>query len=209
MADVEGPKPGETSSGLVRTIVDFGGLAAWFGAFLVLWLGFKIPRAEALLEATWWLVGGSAAALALGLIVERRIAPLPLFAGMAALVFGGLALAFHDIRWVKIKPTAINVTLAVVMLGGLAMGKNPLKALFSQTLHLSSPAWRRLTLRYGVFFLSMAALNELVWRTQPDSTWVVFRFPGLPILSVLFALTQVPMMVKDMKAVERAAELES
>jgi intracellular septation protein len=201
--------PSEGKPGIVRAIVDFGGLAAWFGAFLVLWLGFHIPRPEALLQATWWLVGGSAAALALGLIVERRIAPLPLFAGLAALVFGGLALAFHDIRWVKIKPTAINLTLAVVMLGGLALGKNPLKALFSQTLHLTPQGWRRLTLRYGVFFLAMAGLNELVWRTQPDSTWVVFRFPGLPLLSVVFALTQVPMMVKDMKAMERAAELES
>jgi intracellular septation protein len=194
---------------LVRSIVDFGGLAAWFAAFLVLWLGMHTPRAEALLQATWWLVGGSAAALALGLIVERRIAPLPLFAGLAALVFGGLALAFHDILWVKIKPTAINLTLAVVMLAGTALGRNPLKAVFSTAITLSPGAWRKLTIRYGVFFLAMAALNEAVWRTQPDNIWVVFRFPGLPILSVLFAISQAPMMVKDMKAMESAAELES
>ena len=55
----------------------------------------------------------------------------------------------------------------------------------------------------------MAALNEAVWRTQPDSVWILFRFPGLPVLSVLFALSQAPMMVKDMKAAEAAAELES
>lgn len=201
--------PAVQKGGLVRAVVDFGGLTAWFGAFLVLWLGFHMPRPEALLQATWWLVGGSAAALAVGLIVEKRIAPLPLFAGLAALVFGGLALAFHDTTWVKIKATAINLTLAAVMLGGLALGKNPLKALFSQTLQMTPAGWRKLTLRYGLFFLAMAALNEAVWRTQPESTWVLFRFPGLPILSVLFALTQVPMMVKDMKAMERAAELES
>jgi intracellular septation protein len=197
------------TSGIVRSIVDFGGLAAWFAAFLVLWLGLHMPRAEALLQATWWLVGGSVAALALGLIAERRIAPLPLFAGLVAVVFGGLALAFHNILWVKIKPTAINLTLGVVMLAGVALGKNPLKAVFSTALSLTPQGWRRLTIRYGVFFLAMAALNEAVWRTQPDNIWVVFRFPGLPILSVLFALSQVPMMVRDMKAMEAAAELES
>ena len=197
-----------SSSGIVRAIVDFGGLIAWFAAFLVLWLGMHVPRAEALLQATWWLVGGSALALATGLVVERRIAPLPLFAGLAALVFGGLALAFHDILWVKIKPTAINLTLAVVMLAGTALGKNPLKSVFSTALTLTPQGWRRLTIRYGIFFLAMAILNEAVWRTQPDNVWVVFRFPGLPILSVLFAVSQVPMMMKDMKAVEAAAELE-
>ncbi len=63
-------------------------------------------------------------------------------------------------------------------------------------------------MRYGVFFLAMAVLNEAVWRTQTDAVWVIFRFPGLQILSVAFALTQVPMMMKDMKAAEAAAELE-
>jgi intracellular septation protein len=160
------------------------------------------------LTATWGLVGGSAVALIVGLVVERRIAPLPLFAGLAALIFGGLTLVFHDPRFVKIKPTAINLALAGVMLIGTAMGKNPLKALFADALHLSPQGWRKLTVRYGIFFLVMAGLNEAVWRTQPDSVWILFRFPGLQILSLLFAVTQVPMMMKDMKSLEAAAEME-
>ncbi len=209
--DNKAPAPGTQAAGtnvLVRTVVDYAGLAAWLIAFLIDWLLFHDTTTAALLKATWWLVGGSAAALALGLIVERRIAPLPLIGGLFGMVFGTLALVFHDPRFLKIKPTVINLILAGVMLGGTAMGKNPLKALLSSTLPLTPVGWRTLTIRYGIFFLAMAALNEAVWRTQPDALWVLFRFPGLQVLAVLFAATQVPMMMKDMKSVEAAADME-
>jgi intracellular septation protein len=195
-------------STLVRAVVDYGGLVAWLGSFLVYWLVLKLPKPDALLDATWWLVGGSAAALAAGWFAERRIAPLPLFAGLVALVFGAMALFFHDPRFIKIKPTVTNLCFAALMLGGVAMGKNPLKALFATSLNLSAAGWKRLTIRYGFFFLAMAALNEAVWRTQPDQVWVLFKFPGMEILVILFAASQVPMMMKDMKAMETAGELE-
>lgn len=198
----------QSQNGAVRAIVDYGGLAVFVVAYFIAKLILKQPPNPALLTATWGLVAGSAVALVVGLVAERRIAPLPLFAGLLALIFGGLTLVFHDPRFVKIKPTAINIVLGSAMLGGTAMGKNPLKSLFSSALNLSPEGWRKLTIRYGVFFFVMAGLNEAVWRTQPDAVWVLFRFPGLQILSLLFALTQVPMMMKDMKAAEAAAELE-
>ena len=201
-------EPSDNHRAGVRAVVDYGGLVAFLGAFLVLRFVQHAPSQAALLAATWWLVAGSVIALAVGLVVERRLAPLPLFAGLAALVFGGLALFFHDPRLIKIKPTVTNTVFACVMLGGVAMGKNPLKALFSTAINLSPAGWRTLTIRYGVFFLAMAALNEVVWRTQPDSVWVLFKFPGMEILVLLFAATQAPMMIKDMKAMETAAELE-
>ena len=192
----------------VRAVVDYGGLVAWLGAFLIYWLVLKLPKSDALLEATWWLVGGSAVALATGWFAERRIAPLPLFAGLVALVFGSMALFFHDPRFIKIKPTVTNLCFAALMLGGVAMGKNPLKTLFAGSLNLSAAGWRTLTIRYGIFFLLMAGLNEAVWRTQPDQVWVFFKFPGMEVLILAFAATQVPMMMKDMKAMEAAAEME-
>ncbi len=199
------PRP---QNGVVRAVVDYGGLAVFLIAYFAAKMVLKQPGTAALLTATWGLVVGSALALVVGLVAERRIAPLPLFAGLAALIFGGLTLVFHDPRFVKIKPTAINIALAGIMLVGTAMGKNPLRALFAGALHLSPQGWRKLTIRYGIFFLVMAAANEAVWRTQPDSVWILFRFPGLQVLSLLFAMTQVPMMMKDMKAMEAAAEME-
>ena len=202
------PEVTRPQNGVVRAIVDYGGLAVFLIAYFAAKTVLKQPGTAALLTATWGLVVGSGLALIVGLVAERRIAPLPLFAGLAALIFGGLTLVFHDPRFVKIKPTAINIALAGIMLGGAMMGKNPLRALFAGALHLSPQGWRKLTIRYGIFFLFMAAANEAVWRTQPDSVWILFRFPGLQVLSLLFAVTQVPMMMKDMKALETAAELE-
>ena len=172
---------------LIRSGVDYAGPLAFL-------LGYLITRN--LLTATWALVGASGLALIVGYIVERRIAPMPLFAGLAALIFGTLTLVFNDTRFVKIKPTVINTVLAAVMLGGVWLKKNPLKALLGDAIKLPDPAWRTLTLRYGVFFLCTAILNEAVWRTQPDGVWIWFRMPGLQILALVFSLSQVPLMLK-------------
>ncbi len=172
---------------LIRSGVDYAGPLAFL-------LGYLVTRN--LLTATWALVGASGLALIVGYIAERRIAPMPLFAGLAALIFGTLTLVFHDTRFVKIKPTVINAVLAGVMLGGVWLKKNPLRALLGDALKLPDPAWRTLTLRYGVFFLCTAVLNEAVWRTQPDGIWIWFRMPGLQILALVFSLSQVPLMLK-------------
>jgi intracellular septation protein len=185
----------------VRGVVDFGGLAA----FLVAFFYFKstgMPQSEALVQATWALVAGSAVALVIGFVVERRIAPFPLIGGLAALVFGGLTLIFHDPRLLKIKPTVMNTAFGVILLGGLAMRKNPLKLLLGEAMQMPDEGWRKLTLNYGLFFLALAVLNEIVWRTQSEATWVLFRFPGLLVLSVVFSFAQVPLMMKYAKTDE-------
>jgi intracellular septation protein len=216
------PENADAGFGLVRLIVDFGGLAAflvgYFGPSVsIRWSPFAVAvtgfAERNLIAATWWLVAGSALALLVGFVVERRIAPLPLFGGLAALVFGGLTLIFHDEHFLFIKPTIINLTLGGVMLGGLLLGRSPLKLLFNGALTLSEAGWRRLTLRFGLFYLVLAGLNELVWRAVDKGVidkdvWVWFRFPGLLLLTLAFALTQAPMMVRDKKSLEQAAELE-
>ena len=172
----------------IRAVVDYGGLVAWMAAYFL--------GGRNLVNATWALVGGSLLGLALGLIFERRIAPVPLIAGAAGLVFGGLTLFFHDARFLKIKPTIMNLVYGILLLGGLALKKTPLKLLLGEAFPLTDAGWRILTLRYGLFFIALAGLNEFVWRTQTDSTWVLFRFPGLMILTVLFSMSQAPVMMK-------------
>jgi intracellular septation protein len=98
--------------------------------------------------------------------------------------------------FIKIKPTVMNLAFGLALFGGLILKKNPLKLLLGEAFALPDRAWRTLTINYGLFFFFVAGLNEVVWRTQPDATWVIFRFPGLLILSVVFSLTQVPMMMK-------------
>jgi len=171
----------------VRGGVDYGPLLAFVAVNFT---------THDLIKATGALVAASAIALVVGFTVERRIAWMPLVAGGAALVFGGLTLIFHDEIFVKLKPTVMNTGFGVILLGGLVLKKNPLKALLGEALHMPEEAWRTLTLRYGIFFLAMAGLNEAVWRTQPNDVWVLFRFPGLMVLALLFSFTQAPLMMK-------------
>ena len=160
-----------------------------------------------LLTATWALVAVSLLAVAAGFVLERRVAVSPLLWGGAAIVFGAMTLVFHDPRILKMKTTFIDAGLGLFLLGGFALGRSPVKLLMGQAITLSDKAWRGLTLRFGLFFLVMAAANEVVWRTQPDAVWVAFRFPGLIIASLLFSATQAPGMMKDAAALEAAVRL--
>lgn len=172
----------------VRHFVDYSALVVFLVAFFA--TGRDMTR------ATWALVAGSAIALAVGLAVERRLAAFPLIAGGAALVFGGLSLIFHDPRLLKIKPTVMNAIFAGVLLGGLTLRKHPLKLVLGDSFAMPELVWRRLTVNYALFFLALAALNEAVWRTQTDAVWVLFRFPGLLILTLIFSVAHAPLLMK-------------
>lgn len=154
------------------------------------------------MRATWAIVIASVVAVLIGLIVERRLAPMPLFVGLMGAIFGGLTLVFHATWIMKLKTSVINLALAGVMLGGLALKKNPLKAVLGAAVQLPDEAWRKLTLRYGLFYLAMAALNVVVWMTQTEATWVAFRSFGLMGLTFVFTLTQLPLLMRYMKASE-------
>ena len=190
------PAPGRPP--WLRAAVDYAGPAAFALAYVL---------SRNLLTATWALVGVSVIALVLGFALERRVAVSPLIWGAAAVVFGVMTLVFHDPRILKMKTTFIDAALGLFLLGGFAVGRSPVKLLMGQAIALSDAAWRRLTLRFGLFFLAMAVLNEVIWRTQPDAVWVAFRFPGLIVLSLLFSATQVPGMMKDANAMEAALRL--
>ena len=208
-------EPSKQTHAAIRAIVDYGGLALFVVAYFAklrfvaapasllhftLAIGGSVPRD--LTGATWWLVIGSALSLLVGLIVERRLAPMPMIAGGFALVFGTLTLVFHDPNFIKIKPTASNLAFSIALFGGLWLKRNPLGWLLGDALPLPDEAWRKLTLRYALFFLGMAVLNEVVRRTQSNDIWVLFRMPGLIVLAVLFSLTQVPFMMKYLQSAE-------
>ena len=140
--------------------------------------------------ATAVLVAAVVAALAVTWVVERRLAVAALVTGAMAVVFGGLTLALHDERYIKVKVTCVYVTLAALLLGGLAFGRPLLKPVLGSALPLTDEGWRKLTLRWGLFFLALAGLNELVWRNVSTDTWVTFKVFGVVGLSFVFLLAQ-------------------
>jgi intracellular septation protein len=146
--------------------------------------------------ATWWLVGAAALALAVGLVVERRLAPMPSVIGVTAILFGGVSLALHRNDILQMKMTIVDTTLGLVILGGLIIRKNPLKLLLGGAVKLTDHAWAVLAVRYMIFFWACAAANEIVRRTQTAETWAIFRVAAIGA-AILFALAQIPFLMKQ------------
>ncbi len=203
--------PAKKAPTWVRQVVDFGALAAFAAVFIFFRLR-GLPGSEALVHATWGLVAGSAVAIAVGLIIEKRLALMPLLVGGFALVFGVLTLVFQDDLFVKLKVTVLNACLAIALLGGVWLKKEPLKALLGSVIPVNDTAWRTLTIRYGFYFAAVAVVNELVrsealvgWATQrmglahvdPADVWVSFR-GVLWIASSVFGLSNVPLIMKNL-----------
>jgi intracellular septation protein len=179
----------------VRWFVDYAGLAV----FLI-----TLMATHSAVTASWAIVGGSVLALLVGLVFERRLAPMPLVTAVLGVIFGGLTIFFHDERFIKVKPTILYTAFGLFLITGALRGKNPLKVLMGDAFHLPDPVVRTLTLRYALFFFALAMTNEAVWRTQSTLTWGFFKFPGTPILIFLFALSQAPLMMKHMPDDEAA-----
>ena len=146
-------------------------------------------------KATWALIAFSVVALAVGLILERRIAPIPAFSGGAALVFGGLSLALHRNDLLQMKMTIVDGVLGAALFGGLAMKRNPLKRVLGGAMQLPDAAWRVLTIRYGLFFWASAIANEIIRRTQTAEVWATFRVVAI-VAAVLFGAAQFPLLRK-------------
>lgn len=149
--------------------------------------------------ATWFVVGGSVVALAVGLVLERRLAPIPAFSGVLALLFGGASLILKRADILQMKMTIVDGVLGAVLFGGLAMKKNPLKALLGGAFEIPDGAWRVLTIRYGLFWWGCAVANEIVRRTQTAETWGFFRVAVI-VAAVVFALAQTPFLMKHNRA---------
>jgi intracellular septation protein len=135
-------------------------------------------------------------ALAVSYAMTRHLPIMPLVTAVVVVVFGGLTLILHDELFIKVKPTIIYVLFGGVLLGGLAFGKSLLGVVFDSVFHLTEEGWRKLTLRWAIFFLALAVLNEIVWRTQTTDFWVGFKVFGVVPLTFVFAALQYPLLQK-------------
>jgi intracellular septation protein len=179
---VEARPPGEDAKPqLIKLAVELGPLLLFFGVY---W-GFGIYPATAVLMAAT-LISLVASRLLLG-----KISPMPIVTAVVVCVFGALTFWLNDPSFIKMKPTFVNLAFAAVLGGGLLAGKPLVKMLFGEQLKLTDRGWSELTVRWMLFFLAMAALNEVVWRSFSEATWVSFKVFGLLPLSLAFAVAQI------------------
>ena len=171
-------------SSATRFFLDFSPLLAFFLAY----------RFAGLLAATAMLIGLTLISLAVTYIFEKRIATMPLISGIAVTLLGGLTLFLHDETFIKIKPTLVNLLFASILLGGLCFRKSLFRHVLGHAMQLTEEGWRKLSLRWGIFFVFLAGVNEFVWRNFPTDFWVNFKVFGMFTMTVLFTLAQVPLI---------------
>ncbi|RAI37797.1 septation protein A [Rhodoplanes roseus] len=136
------------------------------------------------------------AALVVSWVLTRHLPLMPVVSAVIVLVFGSLTLVLHDETFIKLKPTLIYLLFAIVLAVGLWRDRPLLAMVFDSVFDLTDEGWRKLTVRWAVFFLVMAAVNELVWRTQSTDFWVNFKLFGFVPLTFLFAVLQVRLLAR-------------
>ncbi|MGN6422048.1 MAG: inner membrane-spanning protein YciB [Asticcacaulis sp.] len=189
---------GQPKQNTVKLAVDYGPLIAFGLTFLVCRFLKLTDKSEPLIIASGVLGVASLFAFIGGLLLEKRIAWIPLLSALIAIPFSLLTVFFHDTVFVKIKMTIIDVLIGSVLIGGLLLKKQPLKALLGEALKLKETAWPRLTLYYALFYFAMAAINEVVWRTQSDDVWVTWKMISIIGGPVVFSIALLPFLMKNM-----------
>ena len=129
-------------------------------------------------------------------ILEKKIPIMPTVGAGIVLIFGGLTIYFDNEVFIKMKPTIINLIFAIILYGGMLVKKPLLKILLGAALRLEEEGWRILTYRWIGFFIALAALNEIVWRTQTTDIWVNFKVFGILPITFIFTMTQLPLIKK-------------
>jgi intracellular septation protein len=136
------------------------------------------------------------AALLVSYTMTRQWPIMPVVTAIVVLVFGGLTLALHDETFIKVKPTIIYVLFGGTLLGGYLFDKSFLAIVLDSVFHLTEEGWRKLTLRWALFFFALAVLNEAIWRTQSTDFWVNFKLYGFVPLTFVFAALQYPLLMR-------------
>ena len=192
---------------MLKLALDLGPLVLFFlanakPALFEPWLAPIIPEAvrtgerSGIFVATAVFMVAILAALVASYVLTRRLPIMAIVSAVIVLVFGGATLYFQNDTFIKMKPTIIYLLFAGTLFGGVLMRKPLLEAVFDQMFNLTEEGWRKLTIRWALFFLTLAVLNEIVWRTQTTDTWVAFKVFGVTPLTFVFAALQYPLLMK-------------
>ena len=168
----------------LKLVLDLGPLLVFFAA----------NSRFGIFAATGAFMAAIVIALAVAYALTRHLPIMPLVTAIVVVVFGTLTLVLHDENFIKVKPTIIYVLFGGVLLAGLAFGKSLLGIVFDSVFHLTEEGWRKLTLRWAIFFFVLAILNEIVWRHTSTNVWVDFKVFGVTPLTLIFGALQVPLL---------------
>jgi len=188
MTDGPGAAPARrrTINPILKLVLELGPLALFFISY----------SRMGLFAATGVMMVSVVVTLSVSYALLRRIPIMPLVTAIIVVIFGSLTFYFHDETFIKMKPTVLYLLFGGALLGGLAINRPLLPVLFDGALSVTPEGWRKLTWRWALFFVALALLNEIVWRTQTTDFWVGFKTFGIMPLTLLFALAQAPLVMR-------------
>jgi len=169
-------------------------MALDFGPLLVFFLTTKFVG----------MFAGTAAfmvAIAVAVVASKlrlgRVSPMLWLSAILVLFFGALTLYFHDPKFIQAKPTIIYAFFAVMLLGGWMRGRPLLRYLLQSAYSgLSEIGWLKLSRNWGLFFAVLAVANEVMRASLSFDTWLAVKVWGVTILSMIFAMANLPMLMK-------------
>ena len=174
---------------LIKFLADFGPL-------LIFFIIYK-KSGNDLSKAIPPLIISTIVAVVIVYFLEKKIPYVPLIGAVIISIFGGLTLYFDNPIFIYLKPTIINIIFAIILLiSNKFFNKNLLKTLLQTAIVMNDDGWKKLNLRWAYFFIFLAALNELVWRTQTEELWVNFKVWAILPITLLFTIMQIPLINK-------------
>lgn len=195
------PSETEKHNPMLKMVLELGPLLVFFfGNLRAEWLAKQFPALTAvggpLFIATALFMAATVLSLIVSKIVFKHLPIMPFVSGIVVVIFGSLSIWLQDETFIKMKPTIVNSLFGVVLLGGLLFGRSLLGYVFNAAFQLDDEGWKKLTLRWGIFFLFLAVLNEAVWRNFSDAVWVNFKVWGTMPITIIFTLAQMPLIMK-------------
>jgi len=171
----------------LKFICDFGPLLIFFTIYY--------KSGNNLTAAIPPLIIATVTAVAIVYFVEKQIPYVPLIGGIIITLFGGLTLYFNNPIFIYMKPTIVNIIFAgALIISKVFFNKNFLKFFLQTAFQLNEIGWDKLNFRWAYFFIFLALINEVVWRTQPETTWVNFKVWGILPITFIFTVLQLPLI---------------
>ena len=191
----------ESVNPLLKLVLELGPLMVFFfanarGGWLVQKFPVLAEFGGPIFVATGLFMAATAIALIASWLLTRTLPIMPMVSGVVVFIFGALTLYLQDDIFIKMKPTIVNTLFGGVLLGGLYVGKSLLGYVFDSAFSLDAEGWRKLPFRWGLFFLFLAIVNEVVWRNFSTDAWVTFKVWGIMPITLLFTFSQMPLILR-------------
>lgn len=187
------PPPQEDAPSNIKLVVDYGPVLV----FVILYNILRRSDPDgAIFTAAGVFAGVATIALLWSRLKLGKFSGILLFTTGIIILTVALAYLFDDPRFIYMKPTVVNAVFGLLAIGGVAIGRNPIKLLVGNAVTLSDAAWNKFAIRWGLFFFACAALNEIIWRAMSEAFWANFKLFGFIPLTLLFTFSQIPFLMK-------------